>query len=766
MVDDIFPHWRLPAYFQSRINCPKYCVKLPRIINGQLVIATMKTFLFFLLSIWLCMSAAYAQDRPKIGLVLGGGGAAGVAHVGVLKVLEANHIPIDVIAGNSMGAIVGSLYASGMSAAEIEKVVHQLDWIKLFRDDPSHDSKSYQQKQQSSDFFSAFSVGVSKEGVKLPSGLIDGQHLMFELRRLLKPVDRVSNFDRLPIPFRAVATDIRTGETVVLKQGNLATAVRASMSIPGLFAPVTIDNRLLVDGFVSNNLPVDIARQMGADIVIVSSIPSETNRKLDSALDISLQSMDLLMRKTSEKQLASLHKGKDILILPPVEDIGNLAFDRVAETIPRGEQGAKTQLAALKQLAARSGTAAVAQKPNLTKDVPIRLAQVQLVNESSLSDALVQQKLGIQAGDVLDDQRLQAGLDRVYSLGYFSLVDYSLTQRPAGDYALKVMAHKSVEGEQRISSGFALSDDFNGDTGYQAGVKYVRQGLTDKGTELRLQGVIGERILAKAELYHPLLDDNASFVAPRAWYQERDANILQDEQQVAELRASETGVQVDVGRDLNNTAEARAGVFYQRISPEVKTGTLTLPNDSVTEAGVKLQYQADTLDSVNFPSKGGRVTAAYTRGFKAMGSDTNVSRVEVEGERVWSHAKHRLIASGRVEANTNNEEGLLYSAGNALQTGRLAFADNEQLLGNYTLDGSMTYMHELAEVPQIAKVHVGASLGARQAWQKSEDVKLGDLRATRSVFVGGETPVGPAFIGVRKTEGFDHEAYFNFGRDF
>ena len=314
----------------------------------------MKTLLTFLLTCWFFTSSVQAQDRPKIGLVLGGGGAAGVAHVGVLKVLEANHIPIDVIAGNSMGAIVGSLYASGMSAAEIETVVNDLDWTQLFRDDPSYQIKSYDQKQQSADFFSAIRVGVSRDGVKLPSGLIDGQRLMFELRRLLQPVDRISNFDRLPIPFRAVATDIRTGETVVLKQGNLATAVRASMSIPGLFAPVTIDDRLLVDGLVSNNLPVDVARQMGADIVIVSSIPPETNRKLDSALDISLQSMDLLMRKSSDSQLASL-TDKDILILPPVGDIGNLAFDRVAETIPRGVKGAQAQLAALQKLATTEG---------------------------------------------------------------------------------------------------------------------------------------------------------------------------------------------------------------------------------------------------------------------------------------------------------------------------------------------------------------------------------------------------------------------------
>lgn len=727
----------------------------------------MKTFLTFLLTLWLCAGTAYAQDRPKIGLVLGGGGAAGVAHVGVLKVLEENHIPIDVIAGNSMGAIVGSLYASGMKAADIEKVVNDLDWLKLFRDDPSHQIKSYQQKQQSADFFSAFSVGVSKEGVKLPTGLVDGQRLMFELRRLLAPVNQIHDFDRLPIPFRAVATDIRSGETVVLKQGNLATAVRASMSIPGLFAPVTIDKRLLVDGLVSNNLPVDIARQMGADIVIVSSIPPETNRKLDSALDITLQTMDLLMRKSSEAQLASLTE-HDILIQPPVGEIGSLSFDKVKATIPLGVQGARAKLPALQQLAASLGgeTAVQMAKPAPVKGKPVRLARVEIDNESSLSDKLLQQKLGIQPGALLDDQHLQAGLDRVYSLGYFSLVDYSLTQRPDGDYDLKVIARKAAEGEQRVSGGFALGDDFNGDTRYQAGVKYVRQGLTDKGTELRLQGVIGERILAKAELHHPLRDDKETFVAPKVWYQERDASILNESQQVAELRTSEAGTQVDVGRALGNSGEVRAGVFYHRIEPEVKTGTVVLPDDSLTEAGVKLQYQADTLDSANFPTKGGRVTAAYTQGVKDMGSDTGFSRLELEGERVWSKDKHRLIASGRAAANANNEDGLLYSSGNALKTGRVAFADNDQLIGNYSVDGSLTYMRQLAEVPQVAKVHVGASVGAKQTWQSSDEVDVGDLRATGSLFVGGETPAGPAFIGVRKTDGFEQEAYFNFGRDF
>ncbi|WP_287601534.1 patatin-like phospholipase family protein [Thiothrix sp.] len=710
-------------------------------------------------SLLLCFSlpTSEALARPKIGLVLGGGGAAGIAHVGVLKVLEANHIPVDVIAGNSMGAVVGSLYASGMSVAEIEQVSKTLDWVKLFSDDTSHQLKSYQQKQQNADFFTVFESGVSKRGIKLSSGLIDGQKLIFELRRLLAPVAQISNFDRLPIPFRAVATDIHTGDAVVLKQGNLASAVRASMSIPGLFAPVTLDNRLLVDGLVSNNLPVDIARQMGADILIVSNIPPDNSRKLDTALDISLQSMDLLVRKTSEAQLASLTP-QDILIQPPVGEVGRLDFTRVAETVALGEKGARTQLAALQRLASSLGSDANQfATPAHPIDEVVKVASVQIENDSSLRESILRKALNIKPGDVLDNQRLQDGLNRVYTLGYFSLVDYTLTQLPSGDYGLKVIAKKATEGEHRVSVGFSLGDDFNGDTRYQAGVKYVQKGLTDSGTELRAQAVIGRRLLAEAEIYHPLGIDG-TFVAPRAWYQERDANSLDNTQQVANIRAREARVQVDIGHPVGNSGEIRAGVFNQKTKPLPKDGTPVVADKTLTEAGVKLQYQADTLDSINFPTKGGQLTAAYTRGVTAMGSDNNFNRIELEADRVWSvHDKHRFIASGRAVATAKNGAAVLDSGNNlethALQTGHLVFSDNAPLIGNETVAGSVTYMRQVAEIPEIAKVHVGASVGVSQAWQQRDAVDLGGLRIRVRFLLVAKRPLALRLSGCARRKG-------------
>ncbi len=730
----------------------------------------MKQLVMYLLVV-LMVCSGQVQARPKIGLVLGGGGAAGVAHVGVLKVLEENHIPIDVVAGNSMGAIVGSLYASGMPVADIEKTVNTLDWPKLFRDDPDYQLKSFGQKQQSADFFNAFEVGIGKDGVKLPSGLISGQSLMFELRRLLAPVEHIQDFDRLPIPFRAVATDIRTGETVVLKQGNLATAVRASMSIPGLFAPVTIGNHLLVDGLVTNNLPVDVARQMGADILIVSSIPPSTDQKFDSVLDISVRSMELLMRKSSEEQIATL-KPQDILIYPQIGDISGLAFGRVKETIPLGVKGARVQQAALQRLAQQLGTDVrpETRKPPPT-NAPVKIVAVQLENDSALSDAVVRRRLGIDAGTVLTEQSLQAALNRVYSLGYFGLVDYQLVARADGNYDLQIIARQSTEGEKRLGAGFSLSDDFNGDTQYQAGLQYVRKGLTNKGTELRAQGIIGERLLAQAQLHHPLQDDKGTFIEPRTWYSERDIGVWQNEQQVAEVRSREVGAQVDAGREVSANAEVRVGVFERHVKPTVKTGSLAGTELQATrrnEGGIAVQYQRDTLDSVHFPTQGGRFSVAFSRGMKLLGSSTNFSRVEADAEQVWSIAdQHRVIASGYAVANTDNDKGVFASNVQSLnQNGRLAYATNERRAGNYQVGGSLAYMHKVTEIPQVAKVHAGVAIGAQQEWQTSDAVEAGNLRQSAAVFIGAETRAGPAFAGVRKKEGGDNELYFTFGRDF
>ena len=280
-----------------------------------------------------------AARRPRIGLVLGGGGARGGAHVGVLKVLEELRIPVDYVVGTSMGSIVGGLYASGKNAEEIDQEMRAMDWEDLFQDYPSRADRSFRRK--SDDYTYAFKAkpGFNDGKVVLPLAYIRGQKFDLELNRLTLPVVEVKDFNRLPIPYRAVATDIETGKAVVLAKGSLSLSIRASMAVPAAFDPVEIDGRLLVDGGIANNVPVNVARDMGAEVLIVVDVGSGlfSRKNITSALDVTGQLGNYLFTLNSEEQLKTLGP-RDVLIRPPLGDIGGGSFERVPETFPIGER--------------------------------------------------------------------------------------------------------------------------------------------------------------------------------------------------------------------------------------------------------------------------------------------------------------------------------------------------------------------------------------------------------------------------------------------
>ncbi len=290
-------------------------------------------------------AAAAPPHRPRIGLVLSGGGARGIAHIGVLKVLEEQHIPIDAIAGTSMGAVVGGLYASGLTAREIEGIMTSLNWQDAFRDRPPREDLTLRRKQEDENFLVKFPLGIRGHKVLLPKGLIQGQRLNQILRRLTLPVARITNFDELPTPFRALATDLETGDGVTIASGDLTSAMRASMSAPGVFSPVERDGRLLVDGGISENLPVDIARSMGVDILIVVDVgsPLLTREKLNSVPVISNQMIAILIQRNSRLQLDKL-QAQDILIAPPLGDTSSFDFGNVKRVIAARSPTAMTRL--------------------------------------------------------------------------------------------------------------------------------------------------------------------------------------------------------------------------------------------------------------------------------------------------------------------------------------------------------------------------------------------------------------------------------------
>src|SRR5262245_54895750 len=281
-------------------------------------------------------------ERPRVGLVLSGGGARGAAHVGVLKVLDEMRVPIDAIAGTSMGAVVGGLYASGMSAQEIETLISSLNWQDAFRDRPPREELGFRRKQDERNFLVRYALGFTREGFVLPPGLVQGQKLEQVLRNAALPVAEIQRFDRLPIPFRAIATDLETGQAVVMDSGDLVTAMRASMSAPGVFAPSQRDGRLLVDGGLVDNLPVDVARAMGVDVLIAVdvSFPLQTRDELTSPLDVTNQAFAILIRSRTREQRDRLTPA-DIIIEPPLGRFESADFSRVPQALRAGEDGAR-----------------------------------------------------------------------------------------------------------------------------------------------------------------------------------------------------------------------------------------------------------------------------------------------------------------------------------------------------------------------------------------------------------------------------------------
>lgn len=713
------------------------------------------------------------QQRPRIGLVLGGGGAAGVAHVGVLKVLEEQGVPIDVIAGTSMGAIVGSLYAAGYKADELETVVKALDWPGLFEDQQAREMQSFQLKRDNAGFFNTAEVGIKDKSLKLPDGLVSGQKLMFELRRLLERVAQVEDFDRLPIPFRAVATDIETGEPIILRKGNLATAVRASMSIPGFFSPITIDNRVLVDGFVSNNVPVDVAKQMGADILIVVSLPYkfEKREKLNSAVAVSVQAMQFLTAKNSLPQLKGL-SAPNIVIEPDLKDIGSLAFNRVGETIPMGEQAARAHLAAIKRLASYADSEHTQPLTTQTQEFAAeqgvsdgRVATVTLENNSRLNDTVLLKRLGIQAGDVLDIAKLQRGLDNVHGLGYFDIVDYKLVPVGKNTYDLQVIARQRSTGDQRLRFGFTLDDNFEGDASYQMGVRQILKGATSTGTEWRNSLIVGDRFHAETQILHPLNDRQGAFLDARAWHARQDFYNYVGKERSAEVRVGETGIEANWRADIGTASELSAGAIYRHLKPDIKTGQLLFPDESLQIAGLEFAYSTDTLDDADFPNRGEWLKVDYMHGFKVLGADIEFDRVKLAGGKIWTVDKHRLSVKSQVGSTLRDDtfttEQLTLGGYN-----NLSGLSPDQLRGNHAAFGRGTYMYELVDYPGVVKVYAGGSLELGNTWEKAQEVSWGSLLLSGSLFVGVDSPIGPAFIGIGQTEGYDPSLFMHVGRSF
>lgn len=711
---------------------------------------------------------ASEAPRPKIGLVLSGGAARGLAHIGVLKALEEQGIKIDAIAGTSMGAVVGGLYASGYKVDELEKLALSIDWQAALSDAPPREDVPFRRKQDDRDFLVKQKLSFRDDGsLGLPLGVIQGQNLALLLESLLAHTSDTRDFDKLPIPFRAVATDIANGEKVVFRKGHLPQVIRASMSIPAVFAPVELDGRLLVDGGMTDNIPLDVARQMGVDVAIVVDIgtPLRNRKQLTTVVDVLNQSITLMTRSNSEEQLAAL-KATDVLIQPALAAYGVTDFGKTQEMIDAGYRATRildARLAVLKPTQSQDAELNAARSPG--QRTPI-ITAIRVENDSKVDDDVIRYYIRQHIGEPLDLGRLHSDMGTLYGLDYFEQVQYRVVHK-GNDHTLVISARGKRSGTDYLRVGLNLSDDMRGDSAFNLGASYRVNGINRLGAEWLTRAQIGDKQELYSEFYQPLDVGSRYFVAPYASFEAQNVDSVLDNDPIAQYRVERYGFGLNFGRQIGNNGEVRFGVGEAWGKADVRIGDQDLPSENFNEGFYALKYSYDSLDNVYFPHEGKDISLTLVQYEPGLGSDTRYRQWDFKIDKAMSHGPDTLILGGRY-GRTLNDANVVTSSfllGGARQLS--GFREDAISGQNISLMRAVYYrrLTPRAYLPLDFPLYAGASLERGRAWNNDNEFDSGYINAA-SVFIGFDTPLGPLNFSYGLNDADEQAVYLNLGQTF
>ena len=709
--------------------------------------------------------APSAGKAPRIGLALSGGGARGIAHIGVLKVMEELRIPVHCVTGTSMGAIVGGGYASGTPAAKLEETVIKTDWNRIFSDRPPRSEISSRRKEDDFKTLFAPEYGVTKKGLALPKGVLSGVSIEAYLRALTESTVEITEFQRLPIPFRAMATDIETGESVVLDRGSVAQAMRASMSVPGAMAPVEINGRLLVDGGIANNLPIDEARKLCADVIIAVNIstPPLKRDEITSALKVSLQLVNFLGKQTVEQQLKSL-SDRDILIAPDLGNISAGSFERGADAIRIGEEAARAMADSLKryslppeQYAALRSKQITAGKGLGTVD-EIRFEGLERTNPEVLR-SLVQTK----PGEPLDQETIGADLRRIYGRGDFESIDYRIQQEP-GKRVMIIQPREKSWGPDYLRFGLGLATDFHGQNPFNVLVSYRKTWMNRLGGEWLNEMQVGRDSHLISEFYQPIDERGRYFIAPYGGIGQNTRDVFFGENRIADYNVREARVGVDAGTVLGTWGEARIGPVWRRVEAKVNTGPPVLPTANETLAGYKVKLVADQLDHAFFARKGYHASASLYGAERDMGSDRTYQRAELQlnGVKTWGAHTLNVAVNGGTNLKSNLPAYDAFTLGGPLRGS--GYRINEFSGSQFTF-GRAIYYNRTLPLPDLlgSGVYLGASAEAGKMMGRFDGQPDRGTLVSGSLFLGADTFLGPAYFGLGAGEGGRWSLYLLLG---
>lgn len=716
---------------------------------------------------------------PKICLALSGGGARGFAHVGVLKVLEEMHIPIDCIAGTSMGAVVGGLYAAGFSASEIET---RLDALKLNDIALDRVERRYQPqsvREEDEQYPLGATLGLSANGVRLPAGVVQATQFLELLQNWTAHLQPDIDFDRLPIPFRTVATDLETGKMVIFTKGPLHKAIRASMAAPGVFAPIEVDGRLLSDGGLVRNLPVDIAHQMGADIVIAVNIgtPLMPRDQLQTLFNVSQQMVNILTEQNVEAQKALLGP-RDILIEPQLGNISFMDFARSREAVVIGEKETHFMLQRLKEFSLPPDVYAVRHQLRLNPQLPdINIAFVDIVTNGAVPESDIRRQLNIKTGSRYKAEDINSKLAILNNARDFDSINHELVERD-GEYGIRVNAYGRNWGPHFLRFGLALSSGFEGTGGFKLQVGHRRPWLTEGGLEWRNDLEFGNSLKLHTELRQPLFEREGMYLAPFAEIGQNTRNLYSGNTRIAEYNFRGDKLGLDLGFRLGEQSilgEAKLGLNFNHYRVRPKLGSIlyrdengnivseSLPSADLEQLGLKAAIVVDQLSDASFPRHGYKFDATAFAG--TSGASKRFQELAVNTTWASSIDNHsinlKLSAAGLFQSDTDIR-GIGYTLGGFQQ---LSAYQPDQFSGNFMLYGSLTYLLRAVKFDLAGQsLFLGTSLEAGNVWNKGGDISMQSLRKSASLFAGFNSFIGPIYLGVALGQGGAKNVFFQMGR--
>jgi len=715
----------------------------------------------------LCQIAhADPAPRPKIGLVLSGGGARGLAHIGVLRVLEELKVPVDIIVGTSMGAVIGGAYASGRSVDEIEALVKQSHWDAILTDRPARERLSIRRREDDERLPSRIEFGFTPQrGAMLPAGAVSNGQFEATLTALLPAVRAEEPLRKLPIPFRAVATDLLSGAMLDQADTPLFQALRASMAVPGVFAPLRINGRPLVDGGLVRNLPVDLARELGADIVIAVNVgtPLLEDREITSAVQVANQMLQILTEQNVQRSLRELQP-QDIVIDPDLAGMGFMDFARADEAMATGRRAALAAGERLAALAAPEAQAAL-QARRLTPPeaalTALPLAELKISGTQRINAESLKAELALQPGDAVGRTELNRAVSQLEGSGDLDRVEMEINDRE-GRRSVEFRLTESDWAASRVRLGLELYSNFADANRYSLVAMHVADWLNDWGGELRSIARIGSTRGLNTEFYQPLGPGSRWFTSAKLGYEAGSNDVFNQGQRALRLASSLANAQLELGHRVAGLGDLRLGLGELRASDEVIIPVQPGGGRRSQRYGQQyLELHTDTLDSLAFPSRGQWMTARM-EWLKPVGEARviNASLLGLAAFRLgeWAGQLYGELAHA--------ERGQARSLGGYL---RLSGTADASLVGENMALARLVMARRIGEMPVGlgGAVRVGFSLetGAIGAGSglKLSNLPTSGWRQAASGFLSVDTRFGPFFLALGATRNGDTAAYLLLG---